>query len=249
MIRILLGALLLLATCTSKPKQEKVIVFAAASTANAMTEVAQLFEQEIGIKVKLNFAASSTLARQIEAGAEADIYISANPKWMNYLKERNLIIPETRFNLLSNRLVLAVPPGTNIPWIEDSSQIATWPGRIAIGDPAHVPAGIYAKQALESLGWWGPLKDKIVPTQDVRAALRQTQTGQTEASIIYQSDLKSTNLKNQYTFPITTHQPIAYPVAQIDAKDAASSFRAFMRLEHTQVLFETSGFRVEAGFR
>jgi molybdate transport system permease protein len=197
------------------PPPRVITVFAAASTADALTEIATAYERDHGIKVRLNFASSSTLARQIEAGAAADAYLSADEEWMDYLAERGLIDKASRRNLLGNTLVLVTPVAKPLQ-VSMSRQAALdglFGGRLALGDPAHVPAGRYARQALEHLGWYEGLKDRLLPCADVRAALTLVERGEVDAGIVYASDAAAAKVSVAGVFPDDSHRPIRYPVA------------------------------------
>ena len=162
-----------LCACSGRPTDANaggpVTVFAAASTTDAVKQVADLYEKQTGAEVRLNFAASSTLARQIESGAPADVFLSADEKWMDYLADRGLIDPASRRDLLGNRLVVVVPTDSSLHVRMDKAFDfpASFEGRLAVGDPSHVPAGRYAKEALETMGWWPALADRLAPGADV----------------------------------------------------------------------------------
>jgi molybdate transport system substrate-binding protein len=145
-------------------KTESITVFAAASTTNALTDIAALYEKKHPVKIRLSFASSSTLAKQIENGAPADIYLSANPKWMNYLAEKGFIVTESRRDLLGNSLVLIVPADSPIDRLQVDAGLdlagILGQGRLSMGDPDHVPAGMYGKNAMQQLGFWDAIADR-----------------------------------------------------------------------------------------
>ena len=186
--RLSLAALLALITVTPAPaadeKKPELLVFAAASLTNVLSELSQAFEQQAGVRVKLSFAASSVLARQIEAGGKADLFISADQEWMDYLQARNLIDKATRRNLVGNRLVLIAPadsklelkiePGFKLAW-------ALGAGRLSTGDPDTVPVGRYARSALTSLGVWDEVQDRLVRADNVRSAMMFVARGEVAA--------------------------------------------------------------------
>ena len=211
------------------PEKPAITVFAAASTADLVTAFAQRYEAQTGVRVRCSFAASSTLARQIAHGAQADVYLSANPLWMDYLQANGLIEPDTRRDLLTNRIVLITPKDAPLsieisPGGEHAIAIGE---RVAIGDPEHTPAGIYARQALEHLGWWDEVDDRLIPAVDVRAALRLVELGEADAGIVYATDAaSSTAVTIIAAFPPESHDPIRYPVAL--CREASPAARAFL---------------------
>jgi molybdate transport system permease protein len=233
------------------PSPRVVTVFAAASTTDALTEIAAAYEHaHIGVKVRLNFASSSTLARQIEAGAPADVFLSANQEWMDYLETRALIRVASRRNLLGNILVIVTPAAKSlhITMTSEASLAGAFSGRLAVGDPAHVPAGIYAKQALEHFGWYDALKDRLLPCADVRAALTLVERGEVEAGIVYASDaVASTKVSVAGIFPDDSHEPIHYPVALgREASPEAAVFVDYLFTAESAAVFTRCGFKAEA---
>lgn len=221
-------------------------VFAAASTTDAVQAVAERFEQAHDAVVECNFAASSTLARQIAAGAACDLYLSADPTWVDYLFKHNWGDPTTRRDALSNRLVLIAPKDRPFTVrfepafpIEDA-----FPGRVALGDPAHVPAGKYARQALEALGWWARLEDRLAPCMDVRAALHLVELGETRAGIVYATDAAvSQRIAIVGRFPEENVNRIRYQlILAQDAGPMAQAFASFMTGPDGARLFERYGF-------
>ena len=212
---------------------ETVTVFAAASVTNAITDLGNMFGGKGGGNVTPSFAASSTLAKQIENGAPANIFISADEEWMNYLSERRVIVPESRFNLLGNRMVLIAPA-------DSSLKVAIKPGfalaqllgadRLATGDPDHVPVGKYAKTALEKLGTWKSVESKLARANDARGALALVERGECPLGIVYSTDAAvSKKVKVVGTFPEDSHPPITYPAALVSGKDT-SCCSGFSRL-------------------
>ena len=184
---------------------EKITVFAAASLTNALRDV-QRHIKEKNVDVVSSFASSSTLARQIEAGAPADLFISADQKWMDYAAEKKSIDPATRETLLGNSLVVVAPKASAQADITINKE-TNWMsllngGRLAVGDPEHVPAGIYAKEALQKLGAWETLSPKLAPAEDVRGALALVERNETPLGIVYGSDaVASKGVKVVATFP------------------------------------------------
>ncbi|MFK5949413.1 MAG: molybdate ABC transporter substrate-binding protein [Methylococcales bacterium] len=226
---------------------ETVVLYAAASTSNAITEIVNQFNQATpNIKVKVSFASSSTLAKQIEAGAPADIYISANPSWMDYLQKRQLIFIASRKNLLKNKIVLVAPKGKQIvvkmnSHFDFAKQLT---GKLCLGDTAHVPAGIYAKQALVSLGWWSQVKSRVVGSSDARASLALIERGECAAGIVYTTDANASNkIKLIAKFPSKTHKPIVYPAALIaSANHASNVFLQYLSSSAATKIFNQYGF-------
>lgn len=207
----------LAALATPAHAQREVTAFAAASLTNALQEIASDFTAGTGIRVKLSFAASSTLARQIESGAGAQIFFSADEAWMDYLDKRGLIDAASRRSFLGNRLAVVVP--ADRPLKLEISSDRTWlaqlpPGRIATGDPAHVPVGRYAEQALKALGVWGDVAARLARADNVRNALVLVERGEAAAGIVYGTDAEaSKKVAIAGLIPETAHAPITYPVA------------------------------------
>lgn len=232
--------------------EASVLVFAAASTTEAVSEAARLFAARGGGRVRASFASSSTLARQIEQGAPADLFISANPKWMDFLEARGLIVPASRFDLLGNRLVLVAPADSAaapVP-IGEGFPLAEMLGgrRLAMGDPDHVPAGIYAREALRSLGVWAEVAERLARTGDVRGALALVARGETPFGIVYASDAAAApGVTVVGAFPQGSHPPITYPAALVAGRETstARAFLAFLATPEARSLFERHGFAVE----
>ncbi|BES69410.1 molybdate ABC transporter substrate-binding protein [Marinobacter nanhaiticus D15-8W] len=207
------------------------------------------YEKDHNVDIVPVYASSSTLARQIANGAPAHIYLSANEKWMNWLGEQGIKL-SARTDLFHNRLALVAPtsaetdrfvPGGGQPL---ASLLA--PGeRLSVGDPAHVPAGIYAKQALENLGEWDSLESRLARGDNVRAALALVERGETPLGIVYQTDaLASKKVKRLGLFPQESHTPITYPVAIAtpEATEAVIAFRNWLETETAQSIFQRFGF-------
>lgn len=213
-----------------------ITVFAAASLTNAIETAAKTYEQQTGDKVRLSLASSSTLARQIAAGAPADIFISANNKWMDWLDDQQLIKPNSRYDLLGNRLVLIAPGDSRLVPITidaatDLTSLIGSDDRIAVGDPDHVPAGIYAKQALVSLGQWETINPRLARADNVRAALALVERGEAPLGIVYQTDVGiSEKVKIIGTFPENSHLAITYPVALIADQAEANAIKFLLWL-------------------
>src|SRR5262245_54401236 len=194
-----------------------VLVFAAASLKNALDEVAARWQRESGKQVKISYAASNTLIKQIEQGAPADMFISADLDWMDYGQQKGLIKPDTRSNLLGNRLVLIAPKDSSVTAnIQPGFDLAALlkGGRLSMANVDAVPAGRYGKASLEKLGVWDSVKDKIAQAENVRAALLLVARGEAPLGIVYQTDAASDpTVKIVGTFPENTHPPIIYPIA------------------------------------
>lgn len=227
------------------------LVFAAASLKNALDAVDARVEQDKGMKVLASYAASSALARQIEAGAPADVFISADLDWMNYLARKNLIRPQTRANLLGNDLVLVAPSdSTATVAIRPGFPLAVLlgQGRLAMADPDAVPAGKYGKAALEKLGVWDSVKSRIAPAENVRAALLLVARGESPFGIVYRTDAAvEPSVKVVGTFSEDTHPPIVYPIAVTASSklpEKAAAYVAYLRSAPAGALFEKQGFTV-----
>lgn len=227
---------------------KKVTVFAAASTTNALTDIAKLFTEKGMGDFTPSFASSSTLAKQIVQGAPADIFLSANPKWMDYLEKEGMIEPGTRADLLGNRIVLIAPAASDITVeIKAGLDLASILGdeKLAMGDPDHVPAGIYGKQAMESLGMWEAVSPKVARAKDVRAALALVERGEAPLGVVYATDAAiSDKVRVVAAFPGSAHPPITYPVALVKEKatPTAKAFLEFLRSPEAKVIFEKYGF-------
>lgn len=232
--------------------QSPLMVLAAASTTDAVTEVGQLYANRNLGSITTSFASSSTLAKQIESGAPADIFLSADQQWMDYLDSKNLILKESRRDLLGNRLVLIVPAASEVKEIAVTPGMTLLPllgqdGRLAVGDPEHVPVGKYGKQALTNLGAWEEIKERLAPTKDVRAALVLVERGEAPLGLVYSTDAAiSAKVRVVGTFPVVTHPAIVYPVAAVGAGNvgAAGQFLEFLQSPDARAIFAKHGFSV-----
>jgi molybdate transport system substrate-binding protein len=231
--------------------QNNVVVFAAASLKNALDEIAATWSRDTGKPApKISYAASSALARQMEQGAPADMFISADLDWMDYVQGKNLIKADSRFNLLGNKIVLIAPrdSGTSTLALKgDDLATALAGGRLAMANVEAVPAGKYGKAALEKLGAWNAVKDSIAQAENVRAALLLVARGEAPLGIVYSTDAAAEpNVKIVATFPEGSHPPIIYPAAL--AKDSgnadAKAFLDFLRSAKARTSFEKQGFTV-----
>jgi molybdate transport system substrate-binding protein len=230
---------------------QDVTVFAAASLTNVLEQIGKAYREAGGTPVRFSFAASSALAKQIESGAEADIFASADEQWMDYLAQRGLIVEGTRSALLGNTLVLVTPasqPRTvDIkPGFDLAGMIGD--GRLATGDPAHVPVGRYAQQALTKLGVWAAVEPKLARTDNVRAALALVERGEAPLGIVYGTDAASSGkVAVAGTFPADTHPPIVYPIAIVAKRDRPEvrRFLAHLKGAEAATLFRAAGFTVK----
>lgn len=204
----------------------KVMVFAASSLTVVLSEIAAAWRQGGHGDVILSFAASSALAKQIEQGAPADIFASADPAWMNYLVERQLIDTTTIHAGIGNELVWVVPPdASSNPGLDLAARLGQ--GRLAIADPDHVPAGKYAKQALMNMGVWDQVQDRLARTENVRAALSLVERGEVPIGIVYATDARESPVRIVAAIPPKSHFPIVYPIAIVAGRQNPAS-RAFL---------------------
>jgi molybdate transport system substrate-binding protein len=249
-MRILLALCLLLAPLAARAQE--LTVFAAASLTDAMKDVSAQWAQTGHQPLRMSFGASSTLARQIEQGAPANLFASADEKWMDYLADKTLIVAETRKDLLGNDLVLVVPadkpqhvtigPNFNLVGMLGPN------GRVATGDPAHVPVGLYAEQALKKLGIWDAVSPHIARTDDVRSALLLVERGEAPAGIVYATDAAvSKAVMIAGTFPANSHDPVSYPFAIVKSGDTpeARALMTFFAGPQARAIFDKRGFKVE----
>src|SRR5262245_41711489 len=235
--------------CAAESGSRPITVFAAASLTNVLDELGREFEKSTGIPVRLSFASSSILARQIEAGAGADVYVSADQEWMEYLDQRGLIQKSTRHDLLGNRLALIAPADSSVDLkIERGFPLvsALGTGRLVTGDPDIVPVGRYARAALTSLGVWNDVADRLVRAEDVRTALMIVARGEAPLGIVYETDASvEKRVRLVGLFPEDSHPKITYPMAltKVAVTDAAR-FAEFLRSDTSRAVFERNGFIV-----
>jgi molybdate transport system substrate-binding protein len=224
----------------------EITVYAAASLTDALQAVAVAYKAERGEELRTVFAASSILARQIEAGAPAQVFVSADQAWMDYLQDRNRIEPATRVDLLGNSLVLVVPRGRPFRVaMEKSFDFAgAFNGHLCTGDTDSVPAGIYARESLQALGWWPSVSSRIVGTDDVRTALAFVERGECAAGVVYATDAAiSDRVEVLARFPESTHKPVVYPVAALrGAAPSAAGFLDFLKTGTAAAIFARYGF-------
>lgn len=242
----ILLALIVASPATSRA-DEPVRVFAAASLTNALTEIGARWQADGHAQPSLAFGGSSTLAKQVEAGAPADVFASADPSWMDYLAERRRIDARSRVDLLGNELVLIAPKGQGFAvTMESGFQFAkAFSGKLCTGEPGVVPIGIYAKAALESLKWWESLQGRIVGAEDVRTALAFVERGECAAGIVYATDAAiSTKVEVLARFPAHSHKPIVYPFALITgSRPEGRAFLGYLRNSRAAAeVFQRHGF-------
>ncbi|NTF08875.1 molybdate ABC transporter substrate-binding protein [Agrobacterium rubi] len=233
---------------TSAFAQDKVTVFAAASMKNALDAANAEWAKETSNEAAVSYAASSALAKQIEAGAPADLFISADLAWMDYVAGKKLIKDDTRTNLLGNRLVLVAPADKATPVdIKQGFDLAklVGDGKLAMGAVDSVPAGKYGKAALEKLGVWSSVESKVAGAESVRAALVLVSRGEAPYGIVYQTDAAADpGVKIVGTFPQDSHEPIIYPVAILaeSKSPAAAAYLDFLKSAKAAPFFEKQGF-------
>lgn len=216
-------------------------VYAAASLTDALNEIGNQYQKETGDQMIFNFAASSVLARQIEEGAPADIFFSADEAKMDSLQKKKLIIPETRKSLLSNSLVIVVPEDSKLK-ISTAKDLVNVKGYIAIAEPKTVPAGIYAKEYLSKINIWSKVIDHLVPTENVRGALLAVELGNAEAGIVYKTDAEiSKKTKIAFEVPVQEGPKISYPAAVVNTPkniDAAKKALSYIESEAGLAVFK-----------
>ena len=241
---------LLFASYGAKAQTPTVTVFAAASLTDAMKQVADTYKAKSGVSITLSFGASSTLAQQIDQGAGADVFMSADSEWMDFLQKNGRIADGTRKDLLGNELVLVAGRDARpVPKIAPHFDLAgaLGDGKLAMADPASVPAGKYGKAALTALGVWDSVSPKVVEAENVRVALEYVARGEAPFGIVYATDAKVASVKVAGVFPENSHAPIVYPVALTNtASPAARNFLAFLAGPQARAIFEKAGFTVHA---
>lgn len=250
-LKLMASGMVVVAASFTCVAQEKVTVFAAASLTNALTEVGQKFDQQNDTQTVFSFASSSTLARQIAQGAPAQVYLSANQKWMDYLIDNEAVNAESKVTLLKNSLVLIAPSSANSAPINID---AKWPlveslqgGRLAVGDPDHVPAGRYAKQALSYLHLWSQAEPLLARANSVRGALALVERAEAPLGIVYATDASQSDAVALVgTFPADSHKPIEYPLALVDKQPSAgaNAFYHYLQSPAAKAIFNQYGFKV-----
>jgi molybdate transport system substrate-binding protein len=253
---IALAGLMLTSTFFVEAQAQKtdtttITIFAAASLKNALDNAAAAYEKSTGNKAVISYAGSSALARQIEQGAPADIFISADLDWMNYVEKAKLIKNDTRFNLLGNELVLIAPKSSSVELKIGKDfplAVALGDNHIAMANVKSVPAGKYGSAALKKLGVWSAVESKVAQADNVRAALALVATGEAPLGIVYQTDAAAEpKVKIVGVFPEDTHPPIIYPIAIIAATkngDAAKAFIDYLKTPDARAFFTQQGFTI-----
>lgn len=234
----------------SAAQAEGALVFAAASLREALDEVAGSFAAGRAGRVDISYAASSALARQIERGAPADLFLCADTDWADYVERRALAVPGSRRDLLGNDLVLVAPAASTArlelaPGVDVAGALGK--GRLAIANPDTVPAGKYGRAALEALGAWKPLETKLVATEDVRGTLALVARGEVPLGIVYRTDaLAEKRVRIVDTFPSASHPPIVYPMVVLkrSTSPVARAFSGYLTTPEARAIFERHGFRV-----
>lgn len=242
------------ATAAKSAGTSALTVYAASSLTNVLNALGTDFERRTGTPVKFSYAASSVLARQIEAGSQADAFVSADEAWMDYLATRGRIRTESRADVAANRLVLVAPADSTVqlriaPGFALAAALGR--GRLATGDPATVPVGRYARAALTTLGVWSSVEAKVVGADNVRSALAFVSRGEAPLGIVYATDARiEPRVRVVDTFPAHTHPPIRYPAALLKtSQPGAAAFVAYLRSAEGQAIFAKHGFLPTTGVR
>lgn len=256
MTRLVLTSLLIFSSCAhaeapAAAQATTLTVFAAASLKNALDAAAEIYKAQTGVAAQISYAASFTLAKQIEAGAPADVFFAADTASMDYLAERRLIDPATRVDLLGNMLVVVAPasaPLTRLALTPGAFAAALGDRRLAMGDPASVPAGKYAQAAFESLKLWSEVQPRAAFADNVRAALNFVARDEAPLGVVYATDAQAERkVKVVAAFAADTHPEIVYPLAATTrGAEAAGGFLKFLRSPAARATFETQGFSVLA---
>ncbi|HIF7275645.1 TPA: molybdate ABC transporter substrate-binding protein [Yersinia enterocolitica] len=239
----------LLAAFSSSAMAADITVFAAASLTNALQDIAVQYKKEKQVDVVASYASSSTLARQIEQGAPAGLFISADQQWMDYAIDKQQMVANTRYTLLGNELVLIAPKDSKITKVAIDKK-TDWKkllegGRLAVGDPDHVPAGIYAKESLENLGAWATLAPEMARANNVRSAMALVERAEAPLGIVYGSDaIASDKVKVVGVFPEASHKPVEYPMAIVKGHEnpTVTAFYDYLKSPAAAVIFEKYGF-------
>jgi len=245
-----IAALLCSVLATAVSAEQAARIYGAASLTNALTDIGSHWQAAGHAAPTLVFAASSTLARQITAGAPADLFGSADIGWMDAVEKAGQLAPGTRIDLLGNTLVLIAPKGRRIDvkMSCDFDLAAAYEGKLCTGEPGVVPVGIYARAALTALGWWDKMQGRIVGTDDVRTALAFVERGECPLGIVYATDAAISNkIEVLATFPAGTHQRIVYPFALLkDARPEARALFAYLKTAPAASVFQRYGFTLLA---
>jgi molybdate transport system substrate-binding protein len=239
-----------MAQTPTRAQSGDLVIFAAASLKNALDDINAQWKKETGKEAKISYAASSALAKQIENGAPAQIFISADIPWMDYVEKKSLIKTDTRSNLLGNRIVLIAPKDKAQPIdIKPGFDLATiiGDGRLAMANIDAVPAGKYGKAALETLGAWNSISAKVAQAENVRAALLLVSRGEAPAGIVYQTDAAADpEVSVVGVFPADSHPPVIYPIALLAGSDnpQAAEYLEFLKSDEAHPFFEAEGFEI-----
>lgn len=230
----------------------EITVFAASSLRGPLDQIAAAYERRSGDRVRISYAGSAALARQIRQGAPADLFIAASPHWVDFLTQEGLTRPDARWLLLSNRLVVVAPADRGVAEADPADALAALPAgdRLAIGTVTAVPAGIYAQQALAHLGLWEALSDRLAQTDDVRQALALVALGEAPLGIVYASDAQAEpRVQIRAHIAPVDHDPIHYPLVQLTtapSPEAAARFAAALRSPEAAAIFTAAGFTLPA---
>lgn len=223
-------------------------VYAASSMTNAIDEIAQNFEDKYKVTITPVYGGSSSIARQIMNGAPADVFISANTKWMDYLVDNGVVRSDSVTNLVHNRLVLIAPISSDsMPF--DLSNASEWEtalngGRLALGNPGSVPAGMYAKESLTTLGVWNHIQSEVAPAKNVRLALALVERGEAPLGAVYKTDARLTDkVKVVAEFSDKTHSPIVYPAALVNDRTESKQFFQYLKSDEAKTVFMRYGFQ------
>ncbi|MGL4487487.1 MAG: molybdate ABC transporter substrate-binding protein [Yersinia sp. (in: enterobacteria)] len=243
------SAVLLAVFSSSAIAAGNVTIFAAASLTNALQDIAAQYQKEKQVDVVASYASSSTLARQIEQGAPADLFISASQQWMDYAIDKQQIVANTRYTLLGNTLVLIAPQNSKIDSVVIDKK-TDWKklldgGRLAVGDPDHVPAGIYAKESLEHLDAWAVLAPEMARANNVRSAMALVERAEAPLGIVYGSDaIASNKVKVVGTFSEASHKPIEYTMAIVKGHENqnVNDFYDYLKSPQATEIFKIYGF-------
>lgn len=247
--KLLAGAIISFALVSQSMASEKITVFAAASLTNALNEISAQYKQEKQADVVASYASSSTLARQIEQGAPANLFISADQQWMDYVINKNLMLTDSRHTLLGNDLVLIAPKDSKLNNVVINKD-TKWKsllngGKLAVGDPDHVPVGIYAKESLEYLGAWDVVSPEMARTNNVRSGMALVERDEAPLGIVYGSDaVASDKVKVVGVFPTDSHKPVEYPMAVVKGQDnkAVRDFYDYLKTPQAAEIFKKYGF-------
>jgi molybdate transport system substrate-binding protein len=243
------GAALWLPGC-ARAQPPDLFVFVASSLSDVMSQLAGLHERHAGVRVRLNVAGSNFLARQIVEGADADVFISADAAQMDVVERAGRAVPGTRADLLTNRLAVVTPPASSLR-VDGASDLASAAvGRLALGNPDSVPAGVYARQWLERAGVWREVRDRVVPTLTVRSALAAVRSGSADVAVVFVTDAQSERgVKVAYEVPPAEAPAIRYPAAVVGerASARAAAFLAFLRGPEASAVFTAAGFGLADG--